>query len=37
MKAKNKRKWLEQKLNWYEKLPEREKASRKRPGSIKTR
>ena len=37
MKYKQQKTWLEQKLNWYDKLPEREKASRKRPGSIKTR
>lgn len=37
MKAKNQKLWLEQKQNWFNRLPEREKASRKRPGSVKTK
>lgn len=37
MKAKNKRLWLQQKQNWFDKLPKSEKASRQRPGSVKSK
>ena len=37
MKAKHAREWLQYKQNWYDKLPERVKASLTRPGSVKTR
>lgn len=35
MKYKNKLKWLQNCMKWWDNLPEREKASRKKPGSVK--
>ncbi len=37
MKYKKRLEYLRQKQNWWDKLPEREKAATTRPGSIKTR
>lgn len=37
MKRKNRLAYLKAKQNWWDKLPEREKAATTRPGSIKTK
>lgn len=37
MKYKKRVEWLKQKQNWFDRLSERDKAERKRHGSIKTR
>lgn len=37
MKYKHALEYLKQKQNWWDRLPEREKAATTRPGSIKTK